>query len=94
MKTIDPVCKMTIEEEDATGTSSHNGSTYHFCSPSCKVKFDKNPDTFTGDTVSGPEKETSAKGETFTCPMHPEVRQEGPGSCPKCGMALNRLSLH
>ncbi len=90
MKTIDPVCKMTIEEEDATGTSSHNGSTYHFCSPSCKVKFDKNPDTFTGDTVSGPEKETSAKGETFTCPMHPEVRQEGPGSCPKCGMALEQ----
>jgi Cu+-exporting ATPase len=93
MQTIDPVCKMTIEEEDATGTSAHNGSTYHFCSQSCKDKFDENPDTYTGDKASSPEKEPSTKGEIFTCPMHPEVRQEGPGSCPKCGMALEPMAV-
>ncbi len=88
MEIIDPVCKMTIEDEDAVGTSTHDESTYYFCSKACKEKFDKNPDSFIGEKAPAAAADIPQKGEIFTCPMHPEVRQEGPGSCPKCGMAL------
>ena len=88
MEIIDPVCKMIIEDEDAAGTSTHGEHAYYFCSNSCKEKFDKNPDSFLGEETPSVIAEIPEKGEIFTCPMHPEVRQEGPGSCPKCGMAL------
>jgi Cu+-exporting ATPase len=80
---------MTIEEKGAVGTSTYKGHPYHFCSEACKVKFDGDPDSYV-HSESDAEKveETHGKGEIFTCPMHPEVRQEGPGPCPKCGMAL------
>jgi Cu+-exporting ATPase len=87
MKVIDPVCKMNIKESDATGTSPYDGTVYYFCSEVCKTKFDENPVPFLEeDHPAG--KESSHKGGVYTCPMHPEIRQEGPGSCPKCGMAL------
>jgi Cu+-exporting ATPase len=89
---IDPVCKMTIKEEDAAGTSTHGEFTYYFCSEACKDKFDKDPDSFFGEETPSAKTEISKKGEIFTCPMHPEVRQEGPGSCPKCGMALEPVA--
>jgi Cu+-exporting ATPase len=88
MKVTDPVCKMIIDEDDAAGTSTCNGLNYYFCSGACKEKFDKNPDSFIGEEAPSVIAEISEKGEIFTCPMHPEVQQEGPGSCPKCGMAL------
>jgi Cu+-exporting ATPase len=92
MEIIDPVCKMTIKEKDASGTSTRNGVTVYFCSTTCKDKFDKNPDAFAGYEAASSVKKVSEKGEIFTCPMHPEVRQEGPGSCPQCGMALEPLA--
>jgi Cu+-exporting ATPase len=90
MKVTDPVCKMTIEEKDAVGTALYGNATYHFCSGSCKEKFLKSPEDF----LSGkpPVEKAPASGAVYTCPMHPEVRKEGPGSCPKCGMALEPLT--
>ena len=88
MKVTDPVCKMTIEDKDAVATSTYKGSTYFFCSVPCKKDFEENPETF----VSGKITEVHAGDVTYTCPMHPEVKKKGPGSCPKCGMALELLN--
>ncbi|MEW6109807.1 MAG: heavy metal translocating P-type ATPase [Nitrospirota bacterium] len=88
MKVTDPVCKMTIEDKEAAGTSSHKGATYFFCSKNCKDKFDKDPDAFIIEKVLEPLKTVMI----YTCPMHPEIRRKDPGSCPKCGMALEPLS--
>ncbi len=88
MKVTDPVCKMSIEDSEATATSTYKGITYYFCSRSCKDKFDSNPELFLEEKAAEPPK----TGVIFTCPMHPEIRQEGPGFCPKCGMALEPVS--
>jgi Cu+-exporting ATPase len=88
MEIIDPVCKMTINKDDAAGTSTHAGVTYHFCSTACKDKYDTNPESFTGEETNSAKAKILKKGGIFTCPMHPEVQQEGQGSCPNCGMAL------
>jgi Cu+-exporting ATPase len=85
MKVIDPVCKMTIEDKDAAARSTYKGKTYYFCSKPCKADFDKDPESFVGAKSMSRVSESTAE---HTCPMHPEVRQKGPGSCPKCGMAL------
>jgi Cu+-exporting ATPase len=85
MKVTDPVCKMTIEDKDAAATSTYKGKTYYFCSKPCKEDFDKDPESFLGEKASPRISESAA---VYTYPMHPEVRQKGPGSCPKCGMAL------
>ena len=89
MKVYDPVCGMTIEEKEAVATSLFKGKVYNFCSDACKLDFDKNPEVFlkSGGTV-GVTSNARVTGTEYTCPMHPEVRQVGPGSCPKCGMAL------
>ncbi|HEX7831918.1 MAG TPA: heavy metal translocating P-type ATPase [Thermoanaerobaculia bacterium] len=83
---VDPVCGMTISKDDAVGSSEHDGTTYYFCSIGCKTKFDANPATY----ASGkrPEPRPAPAGATYVCPMDPEVRQDRPGACPKCGMAL------
>jgi len=83
---VDPVCGMTISEDDAAGSSEYGGTTYSFCSPSCKTKFDANPAAY----ASGkrPEPKPAPAGAMYVCPMDPEVRQDKPGACPKCGMAL------
>lgn len=92
MKVTDPVCKMTIEDKEAAATSVYKGSTYYFCSELCKDKFTANPAVFLDEKPSSSEEKKTVKGgDIFTCPMHPEVRQEGPGSCPKCGMALEAV---
>jgi len=89
MKVTDPVCKMTIEDKDAVATSTYKGTTYYFCSKICKDRFEAAPESFISiKEVSVPHE----KGVIYTCPMHSEVRQEGPGSCPKCGMALEPLT--
>ena len=89
MKVYDPVCGMTIEEKEAVATSLFKGKVYRFCSEACKSDFDKKPEVFlkSGGTV-GVTSNARVTGTEYTCPMHPEVRQVGPGSCPKCGMAL------
>lgn len=89
MKVIDPVCKMSIEDSEAVATSIYKGKTYYFCSMHCKEKFDSNPDLFLLEKSAEPSEE----GMIYTCPMHPEICQEKPGSCPKCGMALESISV-
>ncbi len=92
MKVIDPVCKMTIEERDAVATSTYKGITYYFCAEHCLKKFSKEPERYisrTGQVES--EEDISKKEITYTCPMHPEVKASQPGSCPKCGMALEQV---
>ncbi len=90
MKVKDPVCNMTVEDKEAAGTSEYKGNTYYFCSTACKGKFDKSPESFISEKAAPVA--PAAKEAIHTCPMHPEVRQNGPGSCPKCGMALEPLS--
>ena len=88
----DPVCGMDIDPADAAGKSTYKGEIIYFCSLPCKERFDVEPETFMASAEKKAEKQTlaSQSGLIYTCPMHPEVRQEGPGSCPKCGMALEQ----
>ena len=90
---IDPVCHMRVDPESAAGSFEFEGQTYYFCARHCLHKFTQNPRQFLqpAPTPIGiqPVSITHAKDKTpFTCPMHPEVENTGPGSCPKCGMAL------
>ena len=90
---IDPVCHMRVDPESAAGAFEFEGQTYYFCAKDCLDKFSQNPKQFLqpAPTPIGiqPVSITRAKDKTlFTCPMHPEVENTGPGSCPKCGMAL------
>ena len=91
----DPVCGMQVDPAKAAGTSQYQGQAYFFCSKGCKTKFDANPGRYVGAApVPGPGAPPPPDhGDTreYTCPMHPEVRQIGPGACPKCGMALEPL---
>src|SRR5688572_14143591 len=88
---VDPVCGMTISPLDSVGTVEHLGHTYYFCNDSCLERFKANPDEFVGhgaDTERAAIHASADPDAEYTCPMHPEVRQRGLGSCPKCGMAL------
>jgi Cu+-exporting ATPase len=87
---VDPVCGMTISPEDAVGQVDHKGQTYHFCSQSCLERFREAPEGFLGPAASTAPEDV---GREYTCPMDPEVRQKGPGACPKCGMALEPVSV-
>ena len=84
---VDPVCGMTITPADAAGHLEHRGRTYYFCAANCLERFRANPEAFLAGAPPAP-RAAAAPGVTYTCPMHPEVRQQGPGACPKCGMAL------
>ena len=89
----DPVCGMTVLPESAAGSVEHGGSTYWFCSPSCLEKFRAAPGAYVGPAGGGaadPKARPTEGG--YTCPMHPEVRSEKPGACPKCGMALEPVA--
>jgi P-type Cu+ transporter len=89
---LDPVCGMTILPSEAVGHVDHEGRTYYFCSQDCLDKFQTTPDAFLGQRA--PTSATWADMERdYTCPMDPEVRQKGPGACPKCGMALESVDL-
>lgn len=87
----DPICGMTVDPASAAGKSEFHGSTFHFCSSRCKAKFDNAPERYAAVHVH-PRNSTVMRSE-YTCPMHPEVRQGGPGSCPKCGMALEPVTV-
>jgi P-type Cu+ transporter len=82
---VDPVCKMKVLPETAAARYEHAGKTYYFCATRCMERFRANPGQFLDATQAPAPADDSA---IYTCPMHPEVRQKGPGSCPKCGMAL------
>jgi len=81
---VDPVCGMTVDPRMAKHRAEHRGHTYYFCSADCRTKFANDPKKYLG----GRRPEAVPDGAIYTCPMHPEVRQIGPGSCPICGMAL------
>jgi Cu+-exporting ATPase len=81
---IDPVCGMTVDPHTAKHRADYHGHTYYFCNPSCRTKFIADPEKYLGERAPEPVVE----GAIYTCPMHPEIRQVGPGSCPICGMAL------
>ena len=81
----DPVCGMTVDPHAAKHRAEHAGHTHYFCSARCKTKFQAEPDRYLGSLQARPP---PPAGTTYTCPMHPEIRQAGPGSCPICGMAL------
>ncbi|HDG97352.1 MAG TPA: heavy metal translocating P-type ATPase, partial [Desulfobacterales bacterium] len=88
---VDPVCGMKTTEESQFMKYEHEGQPFYFCSDTCLAKFKENPEKYTHFAEEKHEKErlqeTAGTG-MYTCPMHPEVRQIGPGSCPICGMAL------
>src|SRR5256885_2004626 len=85
-RVTDPVCGMSVDAHPAKHRHTHNGRTYYFCSSGCRSKFAADPKKYldTDNRAAEPVPE----GTIYTCPMHPEIRQIGPGSCPICGMAL------
>jgi Cu+-exporting ATPase len=91
LESIDPVCGMTVKTATAY-QSERAGEKYYFCSTTCQKKFDADPERYITSRHESIEDEVDAiPGTIYTCPMHPEIRQEHPGACPKCGMALEPL---
>jgi P-type Cu+ transporter len=84
--TIDPVCGMAVDPLTSVHKLEHGGHTYYFCADSCRGKFAKEPGRYLKSEPAQPAAPTA--GAVYTCPMHPEIRQNGPGACPICGMAL------
>ena len=101
---VDPVCGMTVDPATAKHRTDYKGDTYYFCSAGCKTKFAAAPEKYlkprAPDLGSTRDRSLSAQvgnsrlavpvpeGTIYTCPMHPQIRQVGPGTCPICGMAL------
>jgi P-type Cu+ transporter len=103
----DPVCGMTVDPANAAAHAEHGGKTYYFCAPVCAKQFSANPEAYlqrittlqapspfpihpAGPTPAVPQARNRIR---YTCPMHPEVTQVGPGTCPKCGMALEPMDF-
>ena len=86
----DPVCGMHIDPAKAAGTWDYQGTRYYFCNPGCLKKFQADPEKYLHADVPTPmhEEPPPPTGTIYFCPMDPEVRQDHPGFCPKCGMAL------
>src|SRR3546814_16446842 len=79
--TIDPVCGMTVDPAATAHHAEHDGTQFHFCSARCREKFVADPEAYLG---TAPRAEPEATpGAIWTCPMHPEIRREGPGTCPR-----------
>ena len=83
----DPVCGMTVDPKTSKHRFEYRGETIHFCSARCRTKFAADPARYL-DKDRAQESAPVPEGTIYTCPMHPEIRQAGPGSCPICGMAL------
>ena len=88
---IDPVCGMTVNPQHAAGSYEYQGKTYYFCNPHCLHRFREDPEKFLNKS-SAPPVEVKP-GQKYTCPMHPEIVRDGPGSCPICGMALEPVTV-
>src|SRR4029079_16306132 len=84
---IDAVWGMTVAD-DSPRRFAFDGTTYFFCSDHCLKKFSADPAKYLQPSAQPSPKGEGEDDATYTCPMHPEVRQVGPGTCPKCGMAL------
>jgi Cu+-exporting ATPase len=90
---IDPVCGMTVDPQNAAGSSVYQDKTYYFCSKGCVAKFEADPEKYLHPQAAPEPMQPVDAGTEYTCPMHPEVRQNGPGACPKCGMALEPVAF-
>ncbi len=88
---IDPVCGMKVDPKTAQHKADYKGQTYYFCAAGCKSKFLANPIKYLD--ASAKVSEPIVAGTIYTCPMHPQIQQVGPGSCPICGMALEPLTV-
>jgi P-type Cu+ transporter len=86
-KAIDPVCGMTVDPATTPHHLEHHGKPQYFCSAGCRAKFEADPQKYLAKADAPPEP-AAPEGAVYTCPMHPQIRQIGPGSCPICGMAL------
>lgn len=104
----DPVCNMTVDPDQAAEHLEHDGQTYHFCSHGCAQKFQADPQAYITNGDGEDESchhhhhehqheehapQATSGNTIYTCPMHPEIEQVGPGQCPKCGMALEPKSV-
>ena len=81
----DPVCGMSVDPVTSKHRFDYRGGLFHFCSAGCRAKFAADPQSYLDKTAP---KAAAPEGTIYTCPMHPQIRQIGPGSCPICGMAL------
>jgi YHS domain-containing protein len=88
----DPVCGMKVDPAATQHHAIHAGQQYHFCSDGCRTKFTANPQHYLSKEAA-PHVPARANDVIYTCPMHPAVRQIGPGSCPICGMALEPATV-
>ena len=86
----DPVCGMDVDPAGAAASTEHSGQTYYFCSKSCLDKFRASPAKYIDKAA---DEVPADGGGLYTCPMHPEIQQPGPGSCPICGMALEPMTV-
>ncbi|RXT25339.1 copper-translocating P-type ATPase [Rhizobium leguminosarum] len=87
----DPVCGMTVDRSTAKQFLKHEGEKYYFCSAACQAKFEADPAAYRDG--KRPAAKPAPKGTLYTCPMHPEVINDRPGDCPKCGMALEPTGI-
>lgn len=86
--TKDPVCGMDVDPHTTQHCATYAGKTNYFCSEKCQDKFVTSPETYLSKEAQSPAPASAPPGAIYTCPMHPEIRQEGSGDCPICGMAL------
>jgi len=84
----DPVCGMQVDPVASKHHATHAGIEYHFCAARCREKFVADPMRYLAPTPTAPVAPAAAAGTMYVCPMHPQIRQKGPGTCPICGMAL------
>jgi P-type Cu+ transporter len=90
----DPVCGMRVDPATAKASAEHRGLTYYFCCEGCRTKFAAEPEKYLKSTEAAAAPAGPApKGTLYTCPMHPDVVQHGPGACPLCGMALEPMGV-
>ncbi|MSO74178.1 MAG: heavy metal translocating P-type ATPase [Alphaproteobacteria bacterium] len=87
-KVKDPVCGMSVNPETTAHKAVHGGTTYYFCGAGCRTKFIAEPARYLAPAAAPAKQSPVPAGAFYTCPMHPEIRQFGPGACPICGMAL------
>ena len=91
MVEIDPVCGMKVDPRGGPPSCVHEGRTYYFCAPGCLARFRAEPRRYLEKAAPAAAEKPPPRDAVYTCPMHPEVRRDGPGICPICGMALEPL---
>ena len=92
-KVKDPVCGMTVDSQTARHYAEAGGATHFFCSSKCREKFVAEPARYLKPETGEPQPKPAPAGAIYTCPMHPQIRQAGPGNCPICGMALEPVTV-